>query len=1163
MPDTFTYDVFLSHSSKDKDVVRPIAEQLKADGVRVWFDEWEIKPGDSIPAKIEDGLECSRVLVFCMSANAFGSDWAQLESGTFRFRDPLNKERRFIPLRLDDAPIKGSLAQFLYVDWVSLNPKKQYSKLLEACSPLKKAIIEQTQALREIYTVRSIRLDSKEPIYAYAFSPDGKYALSGGERQNEQTSQIASDDADKTFRLWDVSTGKCLCVFKDCSDRIDVVEWSIDQRRALSGSHNKTIQLWDIESGNCLRVFEGHSGIIMGIAWSPDQQFALSASFDNTIRQWDIETGVCLRVLSGHTERVRSVAWSANQRYALSGADDNMLRLWDLESGRCLQVLTGHTYWVLCVAFSADQRLVLSGSCDNTMRLWDIETGRCVRVFEGHTANVASVTWSLDQRYAISGSADNTVRLWDIESGRCLQVLHEHKQPIEKVVLSADQRHVFSGDIRGIICLWNISDFINRAQQPAVITTNYDVLIEATQLDAYKQVQYTNAKVLLVGDTSSGKTGLAHRLATGEWVPSGGSTVGAWSTQWALPGIEATTELDREIWLWDFGGQADQRLVHQLYMDHTAMILLLFDADKEDVLPGLRDWQSALRRCVPENAPLLLVAGRIDAGFRASREKLKRFADEQGFKYFETSAQDGTGCNELIQAITEGIPWEQMEQRTSPRIFKLIKDQILKLRDDGQVLHTFKELRDLLWQRMTDEPRFSDDILKTVISLLDGPGAVKELEYGTYILLQPEWINAYAQAVIRTLRQEPSELGCLPLQSIAEGKLIFQTVERDGSILEMKRLPEAEERVVLREMERQMEERRLCLRQGDKLVFPSHCGRERPEVVAHPSVFMSYVVKGYLDDIYATLVVKLADSDSFKLRELWRDAADFDTLADACRMGVKLMRNSSGAGEIMVYFGPGVTQGEQIIFANYIHAHLDSCCEDVKRLRHYVCPKCNTPKGNSQVLMDKLLAKKQNADTECDKCGERFALWDTLEQRFASDDVRERVEGLQFDDVIRLDTRRKGKLLALEVMARISSADQKCFEIPGTEDEGLDVELEFTDDGAGTGRRLYLQLKSGNSHLRLLKNGKEMFDIKEQRWVEYWLKQPHPVMLVVGTFVGEEEGFTGREKLEFAEVRWMEISSELKRLSANGTKAVKSFEFKGERLDMDSINRWRSRMLAS
>ena len=90
---------------------------MRKDGLKVWFDEWVLKPGDSIPAKIEEGLEHSRVLVLCMSANAFGSDWAQLEAGTFRFRDPLNKERRFIPLRLDDAPIKGSLAQFLYINW--------------------------------------------------------------------------------------------------------------------------------------------------------------------------------------------------------------------------------------------------------------------------------------------------------------------------------------------------------------------------------------------------------------------------------------------------------------------------------------------------------------------------------------------------------------------------------------------------------------------------------------------------------------------------------------------------------------------------------------------------------------------------------------------------------------------------------------------------------------------------------------------------------------------------------------------------------------------------------------------------------------------------------------------------------------------------------------
>jgi hypothetical protein len=45
----------------------------------------------------------AHMLVLCTADHAFASEWAQLESGTFRFREPLNKERRFLPLRLDDA----------------------------------------------------------------------------------------------------------------------------------------------------------------------------------------------------------------------------------------------------------------------------------------------------------------------------------------------------------------------------------------------------------------------------------------------------------------------------------------------------------------------------------------------------------------------------------------------------------------------------------------------------------------------------------------------------------------------------------------------------------------------------------------------------------------------------------------------------------------------------------------------------------------------------------------------------------------------------------------------------------------------------------------------------------------------------------------------------
>ena len=1127
VPNEFDFDIFLSHSSHDKAVVRKLAKRLKKDGLRVWFDEWIIKPGDSIPAKIENGLERSRLLILCMSDHSFGSDWASLESQTFRFRDPLNKDRRFLSLRLDNSEPKGSLAQFLYIDWRKKTPAT-YSKIVDACRPVEPTFEQQASA-----SSKRLRLaiDEQRILWTVAFSSDGKYALLGSDS--------------KSLQLIDATTGKCLRTLSGHNGAVFQVTFSSNDQYALSGSADSRMRLWDIASGKCIRTYLGHSAAVRCVAFNSTGATSVSGSDDYTLRLWNSDGGHCLRVFEGHNGSVCSVAFNFSDSKILSGSTDCTLRLWDLDSAASKAIFAGHTADINSVKLSGNSLYALSGSDDRTVRIWDITACRCAWVLEGHTDIVYSVAFSADSRWVLSGSYDKTVRLWEVETGKCIGVFEGHTDAVRSVLFSEDGRCALSGGADKTVRRWDLTKFLSVSVAPA----------------SKDEVQYTNAKVLVVGDTHSGKTGLTERLARNTFTPSE-STSGAWSTQWRIVDPTAASDWEREIWLWDFGGQADQRLVHQLYMERTALILLLFDADKEDVLLGLRDWHTALRRAITTATPQLLVAGRIDAGFKASRTKLQQFALENGFGYHETSAKENRGCSELRQDVINRIDWSQKERRTSPRIFKLIKDDILRLRDEGQVVHTFKELRELLRRRLSATSLFSDETLETVISLLDGPGVVKELGYGTYILLQPEWINAYAQAVIRTLRADRSELGCLPLRSIEEGKLLFQSTGRDGDIVEMMRLSPQEERIVLLEMERQLEDRGLCLRQGDKLVFPSHCGRDRPAVEEHPSVCISYVVQGYLDDIYATLISRLADSESFKLKELWRDAADFETLADHHRMGIKLMRNGINEGDVVIYFSPKVAMQEQVIFANYIHNHLIKHTDQVHRLRHYICPYCGVPKGNARVLMDKLLYKKRNATAECDACEKRFNLWDDLEKEFASDSIRNVVEGLQADDRIRLDTRRKGKLLALEVAARINSADQKCFEIPATEDEGIDMELEFTDEeGRGTGKRLYLQLKSGNSYLHTRQSdGAELFRIKDHRWVEYWLKQPHPVMLVIGTFPNRDGHHVNNAKMEFLDVRWMEISSYLKREVEHGKK-VRNIVFQGERLDLVSINEWREFIL--
>jgi len=74
------YDVFISHASEDKDeVVRPLAHALKSSGLKVWYDEFELRIGDSLRRKIDKGLARSRFGVVVLSRSFFQKGWPNYE----------------------------------------------------------------------------------------------------------------------------------------------------------------------------------------------------------------------------------------------------------------------------------------------------------------------------------------------------------------------------------------------------------------------------------------------------------------------------------------------------------------------------------------------------------------------------------------------------------------------------------------------------------------------------------------------------------------------------------------------------------------------------------------------------------------------------------------------------------------------------------------------------------------------------------------------------------------------------------------------------------------------------------------------------------------------------------------------------------------------------
>jgi hypothetical protein len=75
-----TYDVFISHASEDKEsVVRDLANALAAEGLRVWYDEFTLRIGDSLRQKIDRGLAASRVGLVVLSPSFISKGWPNYE----------------------------------------------------------------------------------------------------------------------------------------------------------------------------------------------------------------------------------------------------------------------------------------------------------------------------------------------------------------------------------------------------------------------------------------------------------------------------------------------------------------------------------------------------------------------------------------------------------------------------------------------------------------------------------------------------------------------------------------------------------------------------------------------------------------------------------------------------------------------------------------------------------------------------------------------------------------------------------------------------------------------------------------------------------------------------------------------------------------------------
>ncbi|HEV7615637.1 MAG TPA: TIR domain-containing protein [Solirubrobacterales bacterium] len=747
------------------------------------------------------------------------------------------------------------------------------------------------------------------PVTCTAFSPDSRRLACGFElpigpdvapgyvSPEEFGDDPLPSELDELFGDYDAAT-----------------EWSVEEDLDMPSGAAISMGIADIESGEWVASFSAGQirAPIVDLVWPGDGRAILTASQDGRAT-WQTRTGQLLKLNDNGSKTSIDIAPDQATSAAVGpisweriGADDGALLqrgwIYSSEDGYWVE---GDDHYTEVACGSKDLALGISTGTIQIVRADGQE-----RYLEGHTRAITSLSFSADERLLSSKSLDGTVRLWDCSTWEALSVLREpaRGQSSNAGIAFSPSGHTLAtlGPAGKVAQIWDL-----------------DLPTIATRREIAPTVHYSNAKVVLLGDSGVGKTGLGLVLAGEEFRPTESSHR---RNVWLLESqdFEGEQPQRRETYLWDLAGQPGYRLLHQLHLADAAVAIVLFDAKSEsDPFAGVRHWVRALRQAERQGrvgSPRLLVAARMDRGGpQVSDERLDEAVAELGFeRYLETSAKGGRGIEELQDLISSLIDWEAMPKVSSTGLFDSIKSFLVAERDRDRLLVNARDLRDA-YAGIQDGKVDANDLVEefdTCIGRVAARGLIRRLSFGGLVLLRPEVLDAYAASLTMAAREQPDGMGSISEEAARKGEF---------PIPEEERLADSElERLLLTATVEEVLRHEVALREhsdhGPYLVFPTQSRREAPNLTGAHRTWLSIQFEGQVQTVYATLVVRLAHSGLFIREENFRNATTFKI--DGAVLGVSIEEVKEGAGLLRLFSSGEVDNRASGWFADYVVAHV-------------------------------------------------------------------------------------------------------------------------------------------------------------------------------------------------------------------------------------------------
>ena len=765
------------------------------------------------------------------------------------------------------------------------------------------------------------------------------------------------------------------------------VAWSARGDHLAAGGADGQLVVWDAETGrrrNLPGVLK-HDTAMLAMAWHPRLPVLASEWRGNTIRAWDVAAGSVSEVGREDSE-LYCLAWSPDGHQLAVGDASGSVGLWNVTEGARTHYATVHNGYVYRICWSSDGHRLVTASSDGIMvcaaddlapsgqwtsreflhdvalspdeQLIAMAKEGVVRVvaddmaeiavLEGHTDDVMSVRFSADGRF-LASLAHSEVRIWRRRDWALVMTLE-----------TTEVRSSGGLDFHPARPLLAVKN--QKAGRIDCYELNYAVLDGLGTGPGSRR--YGNAKVVLLGDTGVGKSGLGLVLS-GQPYRATDSTHGR--NVWTLGAEEVRTPdggtQTREILLWDLAGQPGYRLVHQLYLNEVAIALIVFDSRSEtEPFAGVKYWVRALTQARrlegPTAIPLrtYLVAARIDrGGTGVSTDRVRALLSELDLDgYFETSAKEDWRIGDLHQAVRDGIDWDALPVISSSTLFDDIKLFLSRQKELGRLLATVDEL----FRTYGGDERTRASF-ETCIGLVEGRGLIKRLHFGGLVLLQTEALDAYASAMVLAAREEPDGLGFITEAVALSGTFPMSNSERVAD--------RGQEELLLIATVQELLRHEIALKEGPDLVFPSQFTRERPGAPDIPGSAVVFGFEGPLHHVYATLAVRLSHSLLFGREEMWQNAASFTASAGG-RCGILLRELEEGRGELVVFYDEWASRDVRGQFEIYVHEHLRrrAISETVTRSVVRSCPACGFVIGDDLVQRRRALGKSTDHCPVCD-----------------------------------------------------------------------------------------------------------------------------------------------------------------------------------------------------